>query len=116
MPPSAYISVTGTCGEIGNKTAAAGVYNDVPEAARGNRVLSFCPDCFRALAQGESCMCHIDGAEPPEVSLDEVLAGYRVAVDSPRSRVLTDTSRKLVPAVAAAGVLGLVALVAAIIS
>jgi hypothetical protein len=57
-------------------------------------------------------MCHIDGAEP----IDDRLCDYRVAIDSPPARMLTDASRKVVPAVAAAGVVALVALVAAIIS
>lgn len=60
-------------------------------------------------------MCHVDGVEPL-VSPVAVSSDYRVAIDSPSPRRLSDTSRKLVPAVAAAGVVALVALVAAIIT
>ena len=80
-------------------------------AAGETRELAFCLRCYAALPRGTSCSCH-DTSFDNQATLDR----YRTAVDAPRRRMLTDRTRRLMPAMAAAGVVVLVALVAAIVN
>lgn len=81
------------------------------QAAARTRELSFCPRCYAALPSGSPCAC----GDNPASADAELLARYRAAVDAPRARVLTDRTARLIPAMAALGVVALVSLIAIIV-